>query len=50
MALLDNLITVGVLLAIAITGYCKIKNVTITELWREIMEIIRGETEEATTP
>jgi len=47
MALLDNLFTVGILLALSIIGYCKIKDVTIVELWREIMEIIRGDAEEA---
>ena len=49
MALLDNLFTVGILLALAIIGYCKIKDITIVDLWREIMEIVRGETEEVVT-
>ena len=48
MALLDNLLTVGILLALAIIGYCKIKDVTLTEFWRELMEIFRGSQEEVT--
>jgi hypothetical protein len=36
----NNLLVIGILLSLAIIIYCKIRNETLLELWKEISEII----------
>jgi len=46
MTLADNLITIGILFGLFILAYCRIKNVTITELYHEIKDMFTPNIEE----
>jgi len=43
--LFDNLLVVVILFALFVLGYCKLKNKTIVEFFKEIMEILRKDEE-----
>lgn len=45
MTLFDNLITAGVLISLAVIGYCKYTNQTVGQLIRDIMDAFKDNTE-----
>jgi len=46
MTLADNIITIGILLGLFVLAYCRLKNVTLTELYYEIKELFSPNVEE----
>jgi len=46
MTLADNIVTIGVLFGLFVLAYCRLKNVTIGELYHEIKEMFTPNIEE----